>query len=359
MAFMLNCNIKSTFDCPDNIREDVLDIMVNLSPVKTPFLSTLRKTVARAVLHEWQVDSLSRPSDPDNPVVRCTRESSDFDFEELDCPCRIGNQVHILRRTGDVSWLQRAVDTIAIEDEFAYQTDRQMTKLALDTEFAIIHSPNADNTAQLQPQEGSTCGSPNGCREMDGLLRAAAWTTADFACLDDMKQGTVLDFTGSPCTDLSPFILDNLSQIMFHKGAEPRNIWVNTTLKRLISSFFLSGQEKIIAVAEKKLINVVDVYESDFGLRAINVHLDIPTDTVLMTDEEFLALAFAYPTRVEQLAKVSNSDKFGIEHALTLEVRAPAALGVIRGLCVDNILFCDPCTVSGAPKEAPAKNLPR
>lgn len=359
MPFMLNCNIKSTFDCPDNIREDVLDIMVNLSPTKTPFFSTFRKTVARNVLHEWQVDSLSRPSDPDNPVVHCTPESTDFDFDPLDCPCRIGNQIHILRRTGDVSWLQRAMNTIAYDDEYAYQVDRKMTELAMLTEFAIIHSPNTDNTVQTDPQLPGVCASPNGCREMDGILRAAAWTTADFACLDDMKQGTVLDYTGSPCEPLTPVILDNLSQIMYHKGAEPNNIWVNTTLKRLISSFFLGGQTRIQAVQEKKLINVVDVYESDFGLRAINVHLDIPTDTVLMTDEQYLALAFGYPTRVEQLAKVSNSDKFGIEHALTLEVRAPAALGVIDGLCTDNILYCNPCTVVGAPSEAPASPLPR
>lgn len=359
MSFMLNCAIKSTFDCPDNIREDVLDLMVNLSPTRTPFFSTWRKTVARAVLHEWQVDSLGRPSDPDNPVVECQRESSDFDFDELDCPCRIGNQIHILRKTGDVSWLQRAVDTIAIEDEFAYQVDRKMTELALVTEFALIHSPNADGTTQVAPQDDGVCASPSGCRQMDGILRVAAWDLDDFDCLENLKQGTVIDYSGSPCQPLTPQIIDNLSQVMFHKGAEPTQIWVNSTLKRLISSFFLGGQSRFMATSEKKLINVVDVYESDFGLRQIAIHLDLPTDTLLQIDPEFLAVAFAYPTRVEQLAKVSNSDKFGMEHALTLEARAPAAVGVIRGLCTDNILYCDPCVVGSGEEIAPQSNLPR
>jgi hypothetical protein len=112
-------------------------------------------------------------------------------------------------------------------------------------------------------------------------------------------------------------------------------------------------------VADQKLINSIDMYESDFGTIAIRVHLDLPTDAFLALDEQYMACAFAYPTRVEPLAQVSNSDKFGIEHALTLEARAMAAIGLILGLCTDDVVWCHPCETSNNPVVAPAQNLPR
>lgn len=358
MAFIENCFIKSTFDCPDNIREDVLDVMVNISPTRTPFLSGWRKSVASAVLHEWQVDYQNRSSDPDNPVVECAKESSDFDFEELHCPCRVGNQVHILRKTGDVSWLSRAVKTIGYADEYAYQVDRRMKDLALATEFALIHSVRG-TTTQVAPQADGVCASPSGCRTMDGIFSIAQWDETTYDCLDELVQGTVLDYSGSPCQDLSPYLIDNLLQIMFHKGAEPDVIYVNSTLKRLISSFYFAGQQRNIMVADQKLVNSIDLYESDFGTQALQIHLDLPTDALLALDEQYMSIAFAYPTRVEQLAKVSNSDKFGIEHALTLEARAMAAIGVILGLCTNDVVWCNPCDLGSDPTIAPPGNLPR
>jgi len=358
LPLIQNCFIKSTFDCPDNIREDVLDLMVNISPTRTPFFSGWAKSVARNTLHEWQVDWHNRSSDPDNPVVECARESSDFDFEELHCPCRVNNQIHLLRRTGDVSWLQRAMNTIGYDDEYAYQVNRQMKDLALATEFALIHSVRGV-TQQVAPQADGVCASPSGCRQMDGILSIAQWDETNFDCLDDLAQGTVLDYTGSPCQDLSPYIIDNLLQIMYHKGAEPNIIYVNSTLKRLISSFYFAGQWRTMPVEAQKLINSIDYYESDFGTLAIQIHLDLPTDALLALDEQYMAVAFAYPAKVTPLAQVSNSDKFAMEHALTLEARAMAAIGLILGLCTDDVLWCHPCDTNRNPVVAPQSPLPR
>lgn len=359
MPIIQNCNIWSTFDCPDIVREDVLDLMVMLSPVDTPFFSTLPKTAMTNVLHEWVLDSQERPSDPDNPVVECARESQDFDIDAAECPCRVGNQVHILRKTGDVSWLMQKMNTIGFANAYSREVQRKMRALAMATEFAIIHSPNEDNTTQSFPQDEGVCGSPNGCRQMDGLLRIAEWDETDFDCLTELKVATLLDYRDtSPCVELTPFLIGNLQQIAFHKGGRFKNIWVNSTLKRVISNFFLTGQERQTTVESKKLTSIIEVIETDFGLVMINPpHLDMPTDTLLATDDEYLALPVAYPAKVTPLAQVSNSDKFALEHALTLEVRSLVGLGVIRGVCTDNILYCDPCPDGGP--IAPPTDLPR
>ena len=43
------------------MREDLSDVIYSISPTDVPFMSSIGKTKATAVLHEWQVDSLAAP----------------------------------------------------------------------------------------------------------------------------------------------------------------------------------------------------------------------------------------------------------------------------------------------------------
>ena len=291
-TFMRNCEILSTFDvgAAGGNREDLLDLIVNIAPDETPFWSGLRKTVAKGVLHEWLVDNLFQAGDPENGAadVHCTPESSDACFPELPVRCRIGNRTHIFRKTGDVSDTQRAVATAGISDEYVYQVERAMKEWALLVEFALIHSTSAWQFAQQWP--GDCQPSPAGCRRMDGLFAAAGWGMHEWDCLTADMQGTVLDYRGSPCQELDPILLDHLNQLMWQKGAEAKNIWVNAPLKRRISQFsqrnrqWLSGEEKTLTVA-------IDILETDFGRRRVNLHRYMPRADLMMTDDQYLAIA--------------------------------------------------------------------
>ena len=50
----------NTFDSYDavGIKEDLSDVIYNISPEETPFYTKSRKTTASNTLHEWQTDSL-------------------------------------------------------------------------------------------------------------------------------------------------------------------------------------------------------------------------------------------------------------------------------------------------------------
>ena len=50
----------NTFDSYDatGIREDLRDVIYNVSPEETPFLSTCKKTRATNTYHEWLQDTL-------------------------------------------------------------------------------------------------------------------------------------------------------------------------------------------------------------------------------------------------------------------------------------------------------------
>ena len=348
--FIRNCDILSTFHvgAGGGNREDLLDLIVNLSPNSTPFFSGFGKTTMSGVLHEWMVDHLLQPGDPDRGVldVHRTPESSDACFPALNVPCRIGNRMHGFRKTGDVSDVQRAVRTAGISDMYLHQVEKAMKEWAMLVEFAIIYSEAAWQQAPQCP--GDCAPSPAGTPSMDGLRRAAQWDDHDFDCLTEDMRGTVLDYTGSPCQDLDPILLDHLSQVMWQKGVEAKNVWVNALLKRRISQFYLRGHTMLDSADAKRMVNAIDVYESDFGMRRINTHrmirspLATSPQELLMTDDDYLKIAILKPVKQEILARIGNSTKFMIEGWLSGEWQTPAAIGWIFGLCAD-IPYCAPC----------------
>lgn len=334
--FVKDCNILSTWDvgAAGGNREDLLDILVNISPFKTPFFSGLGKTVAKGILHESMVDSLPAPGDPERGDldVHCTPESSDAEFDALDVPCRINNLTHIFRKTYDISDSQQAVLTAGIPNMMVHQASRALKILGTLIEFALLHSIRA---VQVAPQDNGECLSPQTCRKMDGIFAVLGWTTDDFACLDEMKQGTTLDPAGSPYTELTPELLADLHELMWAKGAEPQDCYVGPYQKRKISNMFLQGQVRNTTVETRKLLSVIDVFETDFGTVRVNLHRYMPSRRVLFTDNQYLKVAILRAVKAEILARLGNSTKGMVEGEVTLEPRCPASLGQIIALTND------------------------
>ena len=77
---------SETFDTYDSIgeREYLSDVIYNISPTDTPFLSSASKTQATAVLHEWQTDSLAAAV-TNNAVIEGDEATADA----------IGKAIHI------------------------------------------------------------------------------------------------------------------------------------------------------------------------------------------------------------------------------------------------------------------------
>ena len=54
---MAEANRKTTYDSPAN-REDLQDIVYNVDPWETPFLTRIPTTDATGTNHEWPIDEL-------------------------------------------------------------------------------------------------------------------------------------------------------------------------------------------------------------------------------------------------------------------------------------------------------------
>ena len=56
-------NTVETFD-RIGIREDLADVIYNIAPTETPFMSNAATGTAAQTLHEWQTDGLAAAANP-------------------------------------------------------------------------------------------------------------------------------------------------------------------------------------------------------------------------------------------------------------------------------------------------------
>lgn len=281
-------NTYTTYEAIGN-REDLIDIITNISPVDTFVTSSTGSTRATARYHEWQTDSLAAAA------ANATIEGDTATTAAVVPTVRTGNYCQILRKVFQVTDTQNAVDSAGRSNESAYQTAKNLRELARDIEYALVINATAAS------------GASGTARTLKGLL---GWISTN------NETGT-----GTGNEALTETMLnDNLSTI-WAAGGFPSTILCGSFQKRAISNF--STNTRNVTASAKELTRAVDVYESDFGTVQVRLHHQInttaPGSLIVLGDMNLWRKAWLRPVKREELARVSSSERFMIEAELTLE----------------------------------------
>src|SRR3990170_659830 len=113
-----------TYDDSTSRREDLLDVIVNISPTDSPMLSGFAAATAKATLHEWLIDTLAARGD--NAKV----EGADPTYPTLSNPTRLTNKVQILTKPFQVSDTWEAIDAAGYRDRFVYESGKALKELS-------------------------------------------------------------------------------------------------------------------------------------------------------------------------------------------------------------------------------------
>ncbi len=284
------------------IREDLIDVITNISPVDTWFLSNTGSGKATARYHEWPVDSLASPG------ANAVLEGDDATASAITPPTRTGNYTQILRKVFQISDSQEAFDKAGRGSDLSYQLEKHLTELATDIEYALIVNSTA------------VSGSASVARQMKGVL---GWITTN-----------VTTGTGTGSEPLTESMVNDNLQLIWSQGGKPSNVIVGAFQKRKFDSFTTNTRD--IAASEKTLVAAVDVYKSSFGTLMVRLHHQMqtsaPDTVVIFGDMKLWRKAWARPVKPEKLARTGSSTKYMIEAELTLESRQEKGSGKITQL---------------------------
>lgn len=271
-------------------KESLLNIITNISPEEDSLLRDLGKSSASNTLHEWVTDTLK------TPAAQSIVEGSDATYANRTNPTRVTNQTQIVRIDLGVSDSERARNYPSFKDRYAYEMDKAMKEWNNDAEFNLLRSTLATGTGSAT-------------RTMTGL-KAAITTVA----------------TSQSGVSLSETMLNDYVQNAWNHGGKPTDIYVGARLKRRISGFTGNSTRQIMS-DEKKAVNVVDTYISDFGVLRIKLHRymtvsgDTNYDLIGIQPDKFRVAYFREPEHVS-LAKTGSATKGMIEGEFTLEYLA-------------------------------------
>ncbi len=298
-------------------REDLSDVIYSISPTETPFMSSIGKTKATAVYHEWQTDSLAAATTANAAV-----EGADATSATLSPTVRLGNYTQIVQKTIQVSGTLDAVNKAGRKSEKAYQLAKASAELKRDLETILLSN------------QGRSAGSSTTARQMGSLL---SWikTNSDVGSggADPATIGVSTRTDGTQRT-FTETLLKTVVAEVFTSGGSPKILMVGAAGKQKVSTFAGIAAQRFQAPSNKPttIIGAADVYMSDFGTMSVVPNRFMRTRDALILDPEYAALAYLRPFQTNELAKAGDSEKTQILAEVTLEVKNEAAHGIVADL---------------------------
>lgn len=306
-------NTYSSYDAVGN-REDLADIIYDISPTDTPFMNGIAKTTATATYHEWQTDSLAAAS-ATNAVI----EGDDATTDAATATTRLGNYTQISDKVPRVTGSQRAVDSAGRADEFAYQIMKRGKELKRDVESSLLA-----NNARV-------AGNDTTARECAGVESWIATNTSIGASgADPTGDGTDARTDGTQRA-FTETLLQEVLRECYDSGGNPDTIMVGAFNKQQLSSF--SGNAtRTVDSGEKKLVNAIDVYVGDYGDLVVVPNRFMRARSALVLEMDMWALSVLRDFSEHDLAKTGDTDRKQLLIEYTLESRNEAASGIIADL---------------------------
>lgn len=303
----------SSYDAIGN-REDLADIIYDISPTDTPFMNGIVKNTATATLHEWQTDSLATAS-ATNAVI----EGDDATTDAGTPTTRLGNYTQISDKVPRVTGTQRAVDSAGRADEFAYQIMKAGKELKRDVESSLLA-----NNAKV-------AGNDTTARECAGIESWIATNTSFGATgADPTGDGTDARTDGTQRA-LTEGLLREVLRECWDSGGNPDMIMVGAFNKQQVSDFTGNATRNINS-GEKKLVNAINVYVGDYGDLAVVPNRFMRARTALVLEMDMWAMSVLRDFQEFDLAKTGDTERKQLLIEYSLEARNEASSGIIADL---------------------------
>ena len=301
-------------------REDLSDVIYNISPTETPFMSSVGKSKATAVYHEWQTDSLASVNTSNYAVEGDTASDA-----TMSPTTRIGNRTQISQKTVKISGTLEAVNKAGRKSEKAYQLAKASAEIKRDMEAILLSN-------QIAASGNSTV-----ARKLGGLQ---TWLSSNYSGGTNGTAGsggTTARVTGTD-RSFTATLLNTVMQSAYTNGGSPTMLLVTPAQKVVASTFtgIATRYRDVPANQQAQIINAADVYVSDFGIIQIVPDRFIPNadndDTAFLLDTEMAAVAYLRPFQTVELAKTGDAELTQLLVEYTLEVKNEAAHGIISDL---------------------------
>lgn len=289
-------NTFTTFDAK-GIREDLSNIITNIAPEETPYMSNIRKESISNSLFEWQTDTLAAAA------TNKQLEGDDVtSFDSVTATVRLQNYAQISRKTIVLSATEETVNKAGRKSELAYQIAKRSSELKRDQEFTFLNGAIA------------AAGSTSVARGT-ASLQAFIKTNVDMQTNGSSPSYTTLPNSSRTDGNVRTFtetILKNVIQQVWTAGGTPKILMVGPVNKQRVSGFagIASSRFNIDGGARPAtIIGAADIYVSDFGNVSVIAQRFQRERDAFVIDPEYAGVVTLRPYQQIELAKTGDAEK--------------------------------------------------
>jgi hypothetical protein len=310
-----------TFETYDSvgIREDLADIIYNISPTETPFMSNVGKGSSKGTFHEWQIDSLEAAAD--NKAI----EGDDATAAAVTPTVRVGNYTQIADKVLSISGSDLAADNAGRASEMAYQMAKRGLELKRDMETTLVGT-----------NKGRAAGSSGAARELGSVTSWIATNSNSAAGSGAGDTNAPVGDGTNPRTDgagraFTEAMLTDVIDQTWLSGGNPSMIMAGAVQKRVITGF-TGNATKFKEVDDKKIVNAVDVYVGDYGDLMVVPNRFMRVSDVLVLEPDMWSVDFYRDFSTNDLAKTGDNERKQLLVEYTLTSKQEASNGIIADL---------------------------
>lgn len=303
-------NTRTTYGAV-GIREDLSNVIYNISPTDTPFMNGAGRDSAKSTYFEWETDVLASAAD------NFQLEGDDLQSTAVVEPSRVGNYMQISSKAIQSSGTADAVDFAGRKSTQAYRMAKAAKELKRDMEKMLTQNTAAVVGNNTTPGTG---GQPTGDTRKTGSL--GAWVGGNSLHeTTGSPAGSACDGDGNDATTdsgtkrvISLTLIRQMIQKLFVAGSDADTIMVGPFNKEAISQLAGSSQVSPLRTAanpEKQahVVEAWDVYVSDFGNFKVMPNRFQRERDGWFLDWDFWAVSYLRPFHTLEIARTGDSKK--------------------------------------------------
>lgn len=309
----------STYDAA-GIREDLSDLISNISPTDCPFMSNIGSESCSNTYFEWQTDGLAAAAE--NHQV----EGDDLGntYTAVAATTRLGNYTSISRKEFLISGTEQEVNKAGRASELGYQATKKARELKRDIEVNLT----ANNAA--------VAGDDTTARETGGLT---AWlkTNVSSSATDSVDPVWTSAPTGARSDGetraFTETLLKSVIKKVWDSGGDPSILMVGSFNKQAVSAFAgIAAQRFQAPSGPSTIIGAAEIYVSDFGSVSVVPNRFQPARDAFILDPSAARVRHLRPYQIHELAKTGDSEKRMLISECGLQVDNEAAHGIVADL---------------------------
>lgn len=304
------------------IREQLSNVIYNISPEETPFISNAGGgPKLENTFFEWQTDSLAAAATNNQQL-----EADDIAaFDAIQYTVRMGAHAQISRKTVIVGGTEEEVNKAGRKSELAYQVSKKGAELKRDMEAGLLLPANVD-----------VAGAAATARVTAGI-GAYIKTNVDFGAggvnpvYTTLANNARTDGTTRAFTEAQ---LKNVIQLQWAQGGKSDTVMVGGTQKQAASAFagIATKTYQMTQAKTASIIGAADVYVSDFGTFVIVPNRFQRSRDAWVLDFDLIEVRYLREFRVIPLAKTGDAEKRMLLAEFGLQVNQEAGLGLVADL---------------------------